>query len=217
MTAQESCPLCGASSRNCVHKTSAPFAREFFACSECSLIFVPSHFFLSRQDEEARYLQHNNQPDDPKYRAFLSQVVDPLIKRLRPGQSGLDYGSGPGPTLEKMFQEAGFAMVGFDPVFSPVWERLQQQYDFITCTETAEHFHRPDQEFSKLNRLLRPGGLLTLLTQTWSKQTPLLTWYYLRDPTHVVFYHHKTFEWLGRKFGWRPLWESGNVVTFQKG
>jgi 2-polyprenyl-3-methyl-5-hydroxy-6-metoxy-1,4-benzoquinol methylase len=48
----------------------------------------------------------------------------------------------------------------FDPLFFPDPEPLGDLYDFITCTETIEHFHRPAEEFARLDRMLRPGGVM---------------------------------------------------------
>ena len=52
----------------------------------------------------------------------------------------------------------------YDPLFAPDRGVLQATYDFVTCTETAEHFHDPALEFARLDALLRPGGLLGLMT-----------------------------------------------------
>jgi hypothetical protein len=42
-----------------------------------------------------------------------------------------------------MLAEAGHAMALYDPFFRPDPAALERDYDFITCTETAEHFHHP--------------------------------------------------------------------------
>jgi len=52
-----------------------------------------------------------NSPDDPRYRAFLSRLFIPLNERIAPESCGLDFGSGPGPTLSVMFEEQGHTMV----------------------------------------------------------------------------------------------------------
>ena len=97
--------------------------------------------------------------DDPGYRRFLSKLADPLRGRLAPGAHGLDYGCGPGPALAAMLREAGHEMALYDPVYYPDTAPLQARYDFVTCTEVAEHFHAPAQEFDRMGALLRPGGL----------------------------------------------------------
>lgn len=95
---------------------------------------------------------------DAAYRAFLNRAAGPLLERLPPARQGLDFGCGPGPALAIMLREAGHTVALFDPFFYPDPAVLASAYDFITCTEVAEHFHRPAEEFSKLDALLNPGG-----------------------------------------------------------
>lgn len=156
---------------------------------------------LPIEEEKKRYDQHENDPDDPRYRDFLSQVYIPMAERLAPGQLGLDYGSGPGPTLHLMFEEAGFRMKNFDPLYQPDNSVLKHSYDFIITTETAEHFYHPADEFDRLWDILKPGGILGVMTKQLSDPSSFKSWYYRRDDTHVVFYQIKTFEWLSKKYG----------------
>ena len=55
---------------------------------------------------KVRALVHNNNPYDSEYRKFLSKIIEPLIDKIIPGAKGLDYGSGPGPTLSLMLETA---------------------------------------------------------------------------------------------------------------
>lgn len=210
------CPLCGHPSADRVHASAIPHPREFFHCGICRLIFVPAAFFLTAEQERARYAEHNNDSTDPRYREFLNQAFLPLRKRLTAGARGLDYGCGPGPALAQMFEEAGHPMALYDPFFVNDQSALEGTYDFITCTEAAEHFHRPLREFERLHHLLKPGGYLTLLTGIWWEEMRFGDWYYQRDPTHVIFFHQATFEWLAKHFGWKLFYEARNVVTFQR-
>jgi hypothetical protein len=50
-------------------------------------------------------------------------------------------------------------MRNFDPFFAPDRASLRRTYDVIACSETAEHFDCPGDEFQRLDRLLRPGWL----------------------------------------------------------
>ena len=139
------------------------------------------------------------------------------MARLAPGARGLDYGSGPGPTLSRMLAEAGPPTSDYDPFFASGPGLLGATYDFVTCSEAAEHFHDPAREFQRLDRLLRPGGWLGLMTGIVDPETDLETWWYLRDPTHVVFYSLRTLTWLGERHGWTLVPVSGTVVLFRKG
>ncbi len=78
---------------------------------------------------------------------------------------------------------------------------LESRYDFVTCTEVAEHFHAPAQTFARLFGLLRPGGLLAVMTGFPPATEQFANWHYRRDPTHVVFYQPSTFQWLAQHHG----------------
>jgi hypothetical protein len=62
------------------------------------------------------------------------------------------------PALADMVKSDGFAVDLYDPFFFPDKKIFLNQYNFITCTETAEHFQHPYQEFNTLDALLKPGG-----------------------------------------------------------
>lgn len=159
----------------------------------------PNHR-LPKNEEKKRYDLHENDPADPRYREFLRQIFEPMAEKLSPGLHGLDYGSGPGPTLHLMFEEAGFKMNIYDPFYQPDSTVLAQSYDFIVTTETAEHFFHPAEEYDRLWKLLHPGGMLGVMTKQLRDPSTFHSWHYRKDDTHVVFYQIKTFEWLSKKY-----------------
>ena len=174
----------------------------YWYCGTCEARFLDPLHHPSRGDEHRRYLSHQNDPDDPRYRKFLARLTDPLLARLPPASSGLDYGCGPGPALAAVVREAGHRMALYDPFFSPDEAPLAVQYDFVTCTETAEHFHRPADEFDRLFGLVRPGGWLAIMTCFQTDDASFADWHYRRDPTHVVFYRSTTLVHLAHQRGW---------------
>ena len=185
-------------------------------CATCDLVFAEPMYHLSPAVERARYETHQNDPRDAGYRTFLDRMAGPLIERLAPGARGLDYGSGPGPTLSFMLEERGFPTRTYDPFFAPDPEPLEQRYDFVTCTETAEHFFEPFREFEMLDRLLRPGGWLGVMTGVLTDDIDFTSWWYARDPTHVAFYAPETLEWIADRFRWTLDRPSTNVALFRK-
>jgi SAM-dependent methyltransferase len=176
--------------------------RDYWRCDVCGARFLDPRQHLPREDEYRHYLHHENHPDDPRYRRFLSRLADPLLERLAPGLSGLDYGCGPGPALAAMLREAGHRMALFDPCFFPDLRPFDQTYDFITCTEVVEHFHRPAMEFDRLDRMLRPGGWLAIMTCFQTEDHLFAAWHYRRDPTHVVFYRETTLHHIAGQRDW---------------
>ena len=202
------CPLCRTSEGRPFHQDS----RDYFRCPVCSLVFVLSHQFLSSEEEKANYDHHENSADDPRYRRFLSRLFVPLSQRLAPHSRGLDFGSGPGPTLSVMFEEAGHSMQIYDPFYSPDIEPLQQQYDFITASEVVEHLRHPRTELDRLWACLKPNGVLGIMTKRVNDQDAFSRWHYKNDPTHICFYSLETFQWLATY--WRAaMTVSGNDVV----
>lgn len=190
--------------------------RDYLRCPICQARFLDPAQHLSRDDEYAHYLHHENDPDDPRYRRFLSKLANPLMARLAPASHGLDYGCGPGPALAAMLQEAGHDVKVYDPFFAPDSTPLTGTYDFITCTEVAEHFHRPDLELARLRDMIRPGGWLAIMTCFQTDDARFADWHYRNDPTHVVFYRDDTFRHLARDWGWCCDIPAKDVVLMQR-
>lgn len=194
--------------------------RDFYRCSNCFLIFTHPDQRLSANEELNRYEQHENDPSDPDYRNFLRQTFDPLNEKLAPGSKGLDFGSGPGPTLSVMLEEAGHDVDLYDIFFSDHRHVFDNQYDFITTTETVEHLFHPRFELERLWDCLKPGGWLAIMTRLVPKGSDpveqFINWHYKNDDTHVVFYCVETFRWLGRQWKAKLDFYPGDVMLFQK-
>lgn len=217
MDRPDSCPLCaGADVRHVATGTVARQARDYWRCGGCRLVFVPRPQLPDPGAELARYREHDNDPDDPDYREHLAPVARTVRDRLAGGARGLDYGAGPGPALAAMLEEAGYAVRLYDPFFQPDPAALERRYDFLTCTETAEHFHRPAEEFRRLDGLLRPGGWLFVMTSLYERAGQFPEWWYSRDPTHVSFYHRDTMLWIAAEQGWEADFPEADVVAFHK-
>lgn len=190
------CPLCAAARTALWHSDAG---RDYRRCTVCALVYVPRASHIDRDAERRRYDLHDNDPADPAYRRFLSALYEPLRARLSPGAAGLDYGSGPGPTLSVMFEEAGHPTRLYDPFYADDPAALRRRYDFVTCSETAEHFSNPAREWERLAGLLKPGGWLGVMTSLLTEDIDFGRWYYKDDPTHVCFYAPETITWLGMR------------------
>jgi len=205
------CPLC-------THVTEAfhrDRARKYFRCPQCDLVFVPKCYHLSPEEEKARYDFHQNDPGDEKYRAFLARLAEPVKAELAPGAHGLDYGCGPGPTLSVMFEEDGHPCAVYDLHYADHPEVLEKKYDFLTCSETMEHFYRPREEFELFLQVVRPGGWIGIMTQLREAARPFDQWHYKDDDTHVAFYSCTTFEFLADTYNLRLEFHSDSVILLQ--
>lgn len=178
---------------------------DYWRCSVCEASFLDPSQRPARKSEYAHYLLHENNPDDAGYRRFLSRLAVPLLARLPLRSHGLDFGCGPGPALPAMLREAGHTVALYDPFFHPDTAPLELTYDFVICTETVEHFHRPAEEFDRLMTLVRPGGWLAVMTCFQTEDGRFPNWHYRRDPTHVVFYREQTLRYLAGARGWSGL------------
>lgn len=206
------CPLCATAADRFLSIE----GRDYLRCPACDARFVGQTHRPSREDEHAHYLLHENDPDDPRYRRFLSKLADPLIERLPPHSRGLDYGCGPGPALAAMLREAGHDMALYDPFFATDPAPLRETFDFVTCTEAAEHFHNPGQEFERLRRLVRPGGWPSIMTCFQTEDARFKAWHYRKDPTHVVFYREGTFRYLAACWDWTCEVPAKDVVLMRR-
>lgn len=215
MTKQKSspnCPLCASGATEPFHRDRK---REFFQCLECDLVFVPPEFHLSSEAEKARYEFHSQSLEDSGYRDFLNRLFLPLVTKLSPGTTGLDFGGGQTPTLSVLFAESGFPCADYDLHFANDPAVLEKQYDFLTCSETMEHFVRPREEFESILRLVKPGSWIGIMTQLRDEAPPFEKWFYKDDATHVCFFSRKTFQWLEKTYGLHAEFHSGGVVLFQ--
>ncbi len=207
------CPLCAL---RATHHLARVEQKDYHTCPRCGLVHLDPAHRLPPEEERARYDTHRNDPADEGYRTFLSRLATPLIARLPPGAEGLDHGAGPGPTLALILEEAGFPTAIYDPFYAPDRSVLERSWDFVTCTETIEHFFDPAEEFERFDRLLRAGGYLAVMTEVLEEPPPFEDWWYRRDPTHVVFYRPRTLEWIADRFGWSLERPHRNVAIFRK-
>ena len=208
------CPLC--ESDNSQEVPVAVSKRRFYRCNICDFLWVPAEHHISLEAERQRYLHHNNLPEDAGHRAFLSRLSSPMIAVLSSGARGLDFGSGPSPTLCSMFSDAGYRVDRYDPFFGP-YEIKEGQYDFITSTEVVEHFRTPRKELDKIYTLLSQGGYLGVMTQEVPDDSLRREqWYYFRDTTHVSFFTDRSMQWWSSLVGLKTVYRSKGVWIFQK-
>jgi len=191
-------------------------SKTYWNCKGCSAKFLDPSLYIELNIEKERYLEHDNRIDDEAYRSFLSRLANPLQKKLSFDDAGLDFGCGHGPALADMLQAEGFQIDLYDPFFFPDKKVFTKKYNFITCTETVEHFHHPFQEFNALDSLLAPGGWLGIMTCFLTTDEAFESWYYRRDPTHVTFYCEKTFEVIAAQRNWQYEFPSKDIVLIQK-
>jgi len=190
--------------------------RDYLHCNKCDLVFVPRKDFISKKDEKAKYDRHQNSPQNQGYRDFLNRLLIPLCTFLPKKAKGLDFGSGPGPTLSIMMNELGFQMEIYDYFYHNTPKVFEQKYDFITTTEVIEHLHNPKDEIVKLWSCLKDGGVLGIMTSFRVRDEEFGNWYYKRDLTHVRFFTKTSFQWLADELKAELVIPQNDVVILKK-
>lgn len=211
------CPLCEHSEVVFYYEDKR---RPYWQCQQCQLVHVPTQFHLDHNLEKAEYDKHENSLNDEGYLTFLSRVSDPVIKYVtsenKDNLSGLDFGCGPSPALAHGLQKAGLNVDVYDPYYYPNQDVLTKQYDVITCTEVIEHFNHPKSSLELLLSLLKPNGLLVIMTKLVINQERFKDWHYKNDPTHVSFFSVATFEYIAQKYQLTYVQKDKDVAFFYK-
>ena len=195
--------------------------REYHRCTECGLIQLKQAQCPSPKQELEEYQLHRNDPFDKGYRKFLSKVTNPMLEWLSHSSSNattiLDFGSGPGPTIAVVLAEQGWPVTNYDPFFAPKQDVLLERYDLISCTEVVEHFHDPKTSWEILLSLRKPQGHLVVMTQPsdrYYSESTFREWRYIREKSHIAFYHSQTMVWIANTYGLQLSILSPSVFWF---
>lgn len=195
------CPICDYTCSNFLNKTGTVL---YHSCPNCLYIFKDKTAYLSEKEERDRYILHRNSVLDPSYIDYFERFLDVSIRAdLVPQIRILDYGSGPEPVLANLLKERYQASVEiYDPFFAAEDAVLKESYDIVVCTEVLEHIRNPLATFRRFQGLVKPSGLLAIMTQFHPQnERDFLQWFYPRDITHVGFFAEKTFLVLAERFG----------------
>lgn len=208
----EQCRICTAPSAVALPVRHLPI-RPYLRCECCGSVYVKPADHLTPAKEIGVYRLHENSTLDPRYRAYLSPILDlawgALSQQVSPRTlSVLDFGSGPLADSEEsfvcsFFREKGCRAQAYDPYFRP-GELEKSSFDLIVACEVAEHFRDPAAEFRQVIELLRENGVLAIQTELLPEIEDFDSWYYRRDPTHIAFYTPNSFAWLAKRFGFDP-------------
>src|SRR5690554_2709085 len=207
------CPLCKSHSKKDI--IPAIYNRTLYHCTQCDLVFAHPKDLLSAQEEKARYNNHENNIENAGYVAFLTQAITQATPYLQTKKQGLDFGCGPGPTLNLLLKQQGYSCDIYDQFFFSTLPN--KKYDFIFATECFEHFHNPHKEIDTIYNHLAPKGVVIIMTELWEHTQQFSTWYYAADPTHVAFFNATTFTSICTTFGFTQLPSSNaRIVILEK-
>ena len=207
------CNLCGSGS---VSLAGSDKHRFFYLCGDCALVSVPPKYWLSVDDERARYELHDNNMSNAGYVKFLSQVVDVATRVvddvvtdncLKTGLKVLDFGCGKEAVACQLLKDKSIDCYGYDPLYGrtlPEPVSKSGQYDIIILCEVIEHLRDIKRELTRINELLREGGVIILRTQIYESPLSFPSWWYARDLTHINFFSEKSLSaaagMMGKRF-----------------
>ncbi|QGU00276.1 SAM-dependent methyltransferase [Candidatus Syntrophocurvum alkaliphilum] len=190
--------------------------KDYYKCEKCASILLHPKFFLSLEQEKARYEEHNNCVDDLGYQRFVSPIVNAVKENFDNKAKGLDFGAGTGPVITKLLSDEGFNLALYDSFFWNNPKVLNSQYDYIVCCEVIEHFRNPLKEFKLLRSLLNPGGIIFVMTEIYSEDIDFRKWRYKNDATHVFFYHNDAFKWIKDNLDFSRLDINGRLIELER-
>lgn len=188
---KEPCKICG-------HETEwfqDPKGIAYHYCQFCQFISKDAQSLISNEDEFKIYNNHNNSIEDDHFVAYFKNFIDDAIMGYcGAGRSGFDFGSGPSPVLALILQrDYGFSMDCYDLFYLPFKIYEGKQYDLVTSTEVVEHLEHPMETFRLLKSLLKPEGVLAIMTLFHANdQTVFLNSNYRRDKSHIGFFTPRT-------------------------
>ncbi|MEX2349246.1 MAG: methyltransferase domain-containing protein [Flavobacteriaceae bacterium] len=203
------CPLCHSPLKTLIDT-------DYFDCSGCRALVKNPSLLPTPEEEQKRYESHNNDVNDPRYQKFTAPIWQYILEHFNREDLGLDFGSGTGPVISKMLLDKGYTIKQYDPFFSPDYALLDLNYHYIACCEVVEHFFHPRDEFTKLDRMLLPGGTFVGMTLLYNDGIDFKTWSYRKDETHVFIYRKETLEYIARLFDYKLTELTNRFFVFEK-
>lgn len=207
------CPLCNNKQTVFYWTDKKNHQHTYYYCSLCDVVFVIPPCRLDRATEKSRYDMHQN--DNSKhYINFLSRLANPMLSCLCTPSVGLDFGSGKSQAMASLFQQAGHHCHCYDSYYYPDKSCLTRRYDFIVASEVIEHLYDPKNTFELWLDLLKPQGLLGIMTGFRPNDKYFANWWYKNDPTHVVLFSDNTFAYLQKTYGLAVAFSAKNIIGF---
>jgi len=169
--------------------------RSFWLCGECGLVSVPGRYWLSVDDERARYDLHDNNISNDGYVKFLTQTANVVGATAlgRPSMRVLDFGCGENAVLCQLLNNIGIDCHGYDPLYQQSLSDINT-YNIIVLCEVIEHLRDINAELELINTLLHNGGIIIIRTQIYDAPSSFPSWWYAQDMTHINFFNMRSLQ-----------------------
>ena len=195
------------------------------ACSNCNFVF--SDPFIAGDGDFYNLLPHSNGEDDFNWKWEFEKTLNSLtpIAAKNPDLHLLEIGASTGGFVKRIsklinkknilcleFSEAGVDKIRQADIEAHSWnfrdlgldKKFYQKFDIICLFQVLEHLDNLDNVFNTFNLLIKPGGQLFIGVPNGEK----IKFNELNDalldmpPNHIGRFNKKTFDFLGKKFGW---------------
>tara|TARA_B110001450_G_scaffold248984_2_gene265799 strand:- start:316 stop:1182 length:867 start_codon:yes stop_codon:yes gene_type:complete len=192
---------------------------DLYECKECKFQFCPSDLDLVElyeNMEDQEYIDTNSERSKQAYELYTESVkfFKPNFKRT------LDVGCGSGQFVE-CFRENGFEASGVEPskalaefaiskglkVIRGKLEDIPKSnlFDFISLIDVIEHVDNPAEIINQIKDLLKPNGLVMLVTprtDSFFKKLLGFKWWHYRL-AHVGYFSRKNLIKLSEDNGFK--------------
>lgn len=208
------CPLCEGHDTVFYCADTKNYQHTYQRCQSCDLVFVRPECRLNTDEEKARYDMHEND-DSEHYVRFLRRLAEPMLDALDDNAIGLDFGSGKSQAMANLFRTQGHQCECYDVFYYPHTHLLNQRYDFIIASEVIEHLYQPKLVFEQWLNMLKPNGILGIMTGFRPDMGEFPNWWYKNDPTHVSLFSEQTFGYLQQHYQLTTVYHGKNVLVFK--
>ena len=174
----ENCPpqtLCSVCGSNEIRPFMLVGDKYYWTCNVCKARILSCKHWLSKDEEFKYYQTHENISSDPAYQKFAAQLALPILDKLVPNSSGLDFGCGPDSALSEILRQHGHNMTVYDPFFFPDKNSLKKI--FKDKVEPNKKFKKPSSnekkalenlvtKLSGIKKNLKPEEIQTIVYAT---------------------------------------------------
>ncbi|MDA7817524.1 class I SAM-dependent methyltransferase [Sulfurimonas sp.] len=208
------CKICQSDTHSIVNPKTK---KIFHKCSTCKYIFLDEEFYVDQFLEKKHYDKHHNNLESLGYVKMFEDLVDEFVNPLHVKRA-LDFGCGEGEVLPIVLERNSVSCDRYDLFYFPEKVYENKKYDLICSTEVFEHLQNPLEMLKQLLLHVEEGGYILLMSNFHpDNDEEFLKWWYIRDITHIGFFHLETFEYIAKKLNLEIVkHNSKNTIMFKK-